>query len=238
MMKRLLFTLILVCGTLYGQVVRPPFYIPPPPPLATIPVYQTHNSGAATSASSSLTVSITVSAGSNLGMWAAIWLADNVTMTATYNSIPVPQVRITTYDASAGKLWMGFLVAPSTGTHDLVFTPSSDSRMVGGGVVFTGVSQSAPTSNDNVATGNSLAPSVTITSATNQMICAVGVGGSGWTSLSADAPADQRWAAQGGDGYNGGGSTRAGQATSTVMSFTAGTSGQAWTMMGCAINGI
>jgi VCBS repeat-containing protein len=75
-------------------------------------------------------------------------------------------------DNASARVEIWSLVAPTTGTHNVVVNLSGVSHIgaVIGAISFTGVEQSAPLGAFAGAQGNSNAPSVTVTSAANELV--------------------------------------------------------------------
>lgn len=92
-------------------------------------------------AASTLTVSHTCS-GANRILFAGVNNANNTyTMSATYNGVAMTELTSLNGAHGEGKCWLFFLVAPDTGTHDLVFTSNSVTALRGAGISYTGASQ-------------------------------------------------------------------------------------------------
>jgi hypothetical protein len=117
------------------------------------------------------------------------------------------------------KIWIYGLVAPATGTADVVvtFSRAPDGGAIVGVVTFTGVNQSVPVGAFAGATGNSITPSLDVSSASGELV--FDTVNHFWGPLTAGAGQTQRWSAQSAD-INGGGSTEPGASTVT-MSWTA-----------------
>jgi hypothetical protein len=136
----------------------------------------------------------------------------------TYGGVSLSLVGSRAY-AVYQKIWIYQLVAPATGTADVVVTFSR--APAGGGIVgvmtFTGVDQSVPLGAFASATGSSSTPSVNVSSASGELV--FDTVNHYWGPLTADASQTQRWSTSSAD-ITGGGSTKPGAAT-TTMSWTA-----------------
>lgn len=153
---------------------------------------------------------------------------------ATYNA-----VSLAAFGAAVGTPGGGwptrwfYLVAPATGTNDAVITyTNAGGRTVGGiAQTYNGVDQAAPTSGYNTATGTSDTPSVTITSATGDMVVAV-VGTE--SAVTSTAGADQQERADVNPTARGMSSSEQAGETSTVMSSTLSASA-GWATLGISL---
>ena len=129
------------------------------------------------------------------------------------------------------------MVAPPTGTHDVVITFSADlyRYAVAGVITFSGVNQTTPLGSfaGNFATSN--AASVTIPAATNDLALGV-ISCETCTSVTFVSPAVERWNLAAGSGNNefGAGATDAGASPQTTISASLGSSDH-WAMGGVAI---
>lgn len=101
----------------------------------------------------------------------------------TYNGVAMTQIAYT-YDVDVdGQLSLWYLVAPATGTHDVVITASS-SRYIGGEVAsYTGVMQTSPLDTYTTkSTNNSTTHTQTLnTDVANELLVASILGGSNAT---------------------------------------------------------
>ena len=109
------------------------------------------------------------------------------------------------------------LIAPITGAQTVVITVDVATDIVGGEVSFTDVDQTTPLGTWAEATGTSDAPSVTVTSATDDIVIAV-IASDATQAPVPGADQTERWDVDGGI-VNGEGSTEPG-AASVVMSAT------------------
>jgi hypothetical protein len=154
----------------------------------------------------------------------------------TYNGVGLTPVGSATQGTgSRVEIWR--LIAPDTGTHDVVvtFSDNLDETAKVGVTTFTGVHQTTPLGTFAGANGYSLGPAtVDVSSATNELVFdTVGcprVGSTGCQSLTVGAGQTQRWLEQQADGfgYRGGGSTEPGAATVTMSWTIGGTASSPW----------
>jgi hypothetical protein len=154
----------------------------------------------------------------------------------TYNGVGLTPVGSATQGiGSRVEIWS--LIAPATGTHDVVVTFSANLEETAkvGVMTFTGVHQTTPLGTFVGANGNSLGPAtVDVSSATNELVfdtvgCSLVT--NGCTSLTVGAGQTQRWLEQtpdGAPGYRGGGSTEPGAATVTMSWTIGGTASSPW----------
>ena len=145
----------------------------------------------------------------------------------TYNGQPLSLVGTVQYsNDSRVEIWR--LVAPPTGTHDVVITFSAPlSRHATAGVMtFTGVNQSTPLGAFASASGSSAGPAtVNVSSAANELVFDT-VACEACGSLTVGAGQTQRWnRSTDNGGIRGAASTEPGAATVT-MSWTLGAANQ------------
>ena len=188
------------------------------------------------SAISSLTFAHTCT-GSNLLLVVCVAWADTSVSGASLTSITYNGVALTQYSsngAGVGTNEVWYLIAPSTGAHNVVVTwtnvnpaeaPSTNG--VAGSLSFTGVDQTTPLGTAAQATGSSTTPSVTLTgaSASNFVFDAllVSSAASAQPTITVNASQVQRWQVKvGGAGFRiaGAGSTKASAAGSVTMSWS------------------
>lgn len=124
-------------------------------------VHTSGNTGG--SAATSLTISVTIAAGSNTNLYVCV--GDNAGTLGTMSTVAwntsESLTKITEIDASdvwGASLWR--LKAPTTGTHNVVITPSSSVNMAAAVIALNGVdqttserTQSTATLSDNTGTG-------------------------------------------------------------------------------------
>ena len=135
----------------------------------------------------------------------------------TYGGVALSLVGTQAY-AAYQKIWIYQLVAPATGTADVVvtFSTAPNGGAVVGVVTFTGVNQSTPLGTFVSAQGTSTTPSVNVSSATGELVFDTV---NHYWPLTVGANQTQRWNTGSGNIY-GAGSTESGAATVT-MSWTA-----------------
>ncbi len=124
-----------------------------------------------------LLVGITYARGVAAGITSMTY--DGVPLTFLYNNFSGSGTNDMYVGTNTHYHAVGYLVAPSLGTHDLVFTwgGTDVSRIAIGARSFTGVDPLAPFSNSAFAQGNSTAVSATVTSATGELaVDTVGTG--------------------------------------------------------------
>jgi hypothetical protein len=152
------------------------------------------------SSGTSLTFSHTVAANANRLLVVGISYRASVTPTATasgitYNGDAMTKARRDTNGDRKTEIW--YLVAPDTGTHDVVVTWTADpADQVIGAASFYDVDPATPIAADAGATGNSTAPTLSVAAATNQRIVAVGAtypGGGSMTPLTPGASTTEHW---------------------------------------------
>jgi hypothetical protein len=180
-----------------------------------------------TSAVDSLSISHTTS-GSQRLMLVGVSLdpQQNETVSSvTYNGTSLTFVGSATYSNDArAEIWR--LIAPDTGTHDVVITFSDRLTYgaVAGVMTITGVNQTTPLGTFVGANGSSAGPAtVDVSSATNELVFDT-VSCETCTSLTVGGGQTERWnLSQSGQSAMGAGSTESGAATVT-MSWTLGSS--------------
>ena len=150
--------------------------------------------------------------------------ASETVSSITYNGVALNQVGASANGTDARvEIWR--LIAPPTGTYDVVITFSAELTSVAraGVMTFTGVNQAAPLGTFASATGSSSPATVNVTSAANELVFdTVGTESqSSPFSLTVGAGQTQRWnsAIMGYDRFLAAGSTEPGAATVT-MSWT------------------
>lgn len=141
-----------------------------------IPNHRSVTFDAATSASNSygtsLTISHTVAVQSNLAMLAGMGIRQVNITNMKYNAVTMTALDSNYWvGASDARVNGAKLVAPATGTHNWVGTAASSAQIGGAVLSAYGVDQTTPVSNSNKA-GNSgsTSPSVTCTSATDELV--------------------------------------------------------------------
>ena len=180
----------------------------------TVPSYASSGTVSHTTAGDDRLMLVGVSFGFDLG--------DSVS-SVTYNGTSLSLVgkRYHSDKASGMEIWS--LVAPDTGTHDVVVnnTGTSHYGAVIGVMTFNGVDQSTPLGSFSSSRGRSTTPSTNVTSATGELV--FGVVGVDTQTASANitpgAGQTEHWDFWDGTKALGGGSTEAG-AASVVTSWT------------------
>jgi len=142
----------------------------------------------------------------------------------TYNGVALTQVGSST-NATDARVEIWRLIAPPTGTYDVVITFSAELSSVAraGVMTFTGVNQTTPLGTFASATGSASPATVNVTSAANELVFDT-VGSESLSapfSLTVGAGQTQRWNSviMGYDRFLAAGSTEPGAATVT-MSWT------------------
>lgn len=152
----------------------------------------------------------------------------------TYNGVAMTAVP--SGDATNGQYWLStfYLIAPDTGTHDVIVTVTGNVFDIGiTAVSYTDVHQSVPLGTAVTATGTSTAPSVTVSSASDELVDdGLIIVNSG--SLTVDTGQTQRVNTTTSNAFIKYATSTESGAASTVMSWTNGTS-QAWVIMAVPI---
>jgi hypothetical protein len=200
-------------------------------------------SGPFTANSSSLTWSHAV-AGTNRILVVGVSIRNNAGQVVNANGVTYAGTPLTLVDSQNNgtsvrvELWQG--VAPAVGTANIVVTLSASARFVGGAVSFTGVDQTTPVDVSSFASGSSTAPSVSVTTVSNNAwvvdvlatrLNPTALVGAGQTS---------RWNASTGGGPNGvlgAGSTEGPKtpAGGVTMSWSLGATSQDWAIGAVAL---
>ena len=139
----------------------------------------------------------------------------------TYNATPLAPVGARSSSDGFSRVEIYQLVAPDTGTHDVVVTLSGipDAATVGA-MTFTGVNQATPLGTFASGTGDATSGSVDVTSAANELVFATMVLESSTDrDLVEGAGQTEWWDLFQTPATNGGGSTEAGAAT-VAMSWS------------------
>ncbi len=140
----------------------------------------------------------------------------------TYDGVALTHVGSQDDVSSESRVEIWRLVAPATGTADVVVTFSGTGHEDAtiGVMTFTGVDQSTPLGVFAGAQGDSTSPSVTVASATNELVFGVAAyNNSNNGDFVPGAGQTERWDLFGGGSANGSGTTEAG-AASVVTSWT------------------
>ena len=164
----------------------------------------------------SLTWSHTVAAGNERILIVGVSVVVETAATVTYGGTALTKkTALQNVDIEA-SLW--FLVAPPVGAADIVVTFSAAARVVGGATSYTGVDPTTPWGTAATASGTSTAPSVTVTSAANELpVDAMACKGD--PVITVGAGQTQRWNRSSGSGPSLAGSEEPG-AASVVLSWS------------------
>jgi VCBS repeat-containing protein len=195
------------------------------------------STGTANTGASSKTVSHTTSSGSDRLMLVGISFGkDNGDSVAsvTYNGVAL--TKVDAQDGGEGRVEIWRLVAPATGTANLVvnFSGTSHEGAAIGVMTFTGVDQSTPLGAFAGAQADAGNPSVTVTSAANELVFGVAaVSDSNDQGFTPGTGQTEKWDLFGGSSANGAGTTEAG-AASVETSWT-DPGGLKWAAAGVSI---
>ena len=154
-------------------------------------------------------------------------IATTTVSSVTYGGTNLTQAgrQTATGPGTGGAMEIWYLVAPAVGTANVHVTISTSQDVVGGAVSFRGVSQVAPLGTFTSASGNSGTPSVTLTSATGELVLDTLYAQGDAGAASAGGPQSPLWNIETGTGntnITGAGSTQAGAATITMSWSTSG----------------
>lgn len=177
---------------------------------------------------SSLTCAHTVS-GINrlLVVWVSYFDSADTPTGATYNGVAMTAIPSSTAANGNYKIAGFYLIAPATGTNNVVISFSGTmSDMGAGSVSFTDAHQTTPLGTAVTATGTSTTPSVTVSSAAGEIVVD-GLAIIHGSTLTVGGSQTQRWNAIASGGFiKYAGSTQNG-ASSTTNTWTNGNS-QTW----------
>jgi hypothetical protein len=170
----------------------------------------------ADSGDTALTWSHTTSTGSDRLLVVGCSIRGGVSIsTVTYNGDSLTYIRADQSGSDArSELW--YMVAPDSGTYDIVVTKSTNQSTVCGATTWTGVNQSTPlgTDNGNNTSGPSATSiSVDVVSAAGELVID-NIATQSTVSATADGSQTTRWTRTGGAGF-GGMSTKPGNAFET-----------------------
>ena len=135
----------------------------------------------------------------------------------TYNGVGLTELVNHSESGDNAHVEIWYLVAPTTGTHDVVISQSGANDVVGGATSWTGVDQATPFGPTAVADGTASPATVDVTSASSEVVVDV-VGARNAATLTVGAGQTQRWNLGAGV-IDGGGSSEPGAAT-VAMSWT------------------
>lgn len=160
--------------------------------------------------------------------------SSDVVSSITYNGVALTAVPGGATNNGQYYITAYYLIAPDTGTHDIVVTMTGNVFEFGAGAIsYVDVHQTVPLGTAVTAIGTSTTPSVTVSSATDEFVddgLVIIHGG----TLSVGAGQTSRWNAIGSAGFTKyAGSTEIG-AASTTMSWT-NSSSQTWAIVAVPI---
>lgn len=191
--------------------------------LAIDAISSTHGTG------SSLTFAHTCS-GSNrlLIVWVSYFDSADTPTGATYNGVAMTAIPSSTAANGNYKIAGFYLIAPATGTNNVVVSFSGDMSDMGAGAVsLTDAHQTVPLGTAVTATGTNTTPSVTVSTSAGEIVVDGLVIVHGGT-LTVDGSQTQRWNSIASNGFEKyAGSTETASGASTAMSW-GNSSSQAW----------
>lgn len=175
-------------------------------------------------------------AGSNLLLTVAVGLGGSdsgVTTTVTYNGVSMTSAgKAHANNQPQGYTEMFYLVSPAIGTNTVIVTASASRALTGGSVSFAGVDQVTPVSNVTTGFGDGGTASVTVSSATDNMVVSSIASGSEVTASANTLQWRNNFSNSFGAG-NGAESSDTG-ASSVLMSFSL--TSDWWGMVGMSLN--
>jgi len=152
----------------------------------------------------------------------------------TYNGVALTAVPGGSTNNGQYYVTAYYLIAPDTGTHDIVVTVSGSVFDFGAGAIsYTDAHQTTPLGTAVTATGTSTTPSVTVSSAADELVddgLVIIHGG----TLSVGAGQTQRWNAIATSGFIKYAGSTEGGAASTTMSWS-NSSSQTWAIVAVPI---
>ena len=152
----------------------------------------------------------------------------------TYNGVALTAVPSGSTNNGQYYITAYYLIAPDTGTHDIVVTVSGSVFDFGAGAIsYTDAHQTTPLGTAVTATGTSTTPSVTVSSAADELVddgLVIIHGG----TLSVGAGQTQRWNAIASSGFIKYAGSTEGGAASTTMSWS-NSSSQTWAIVAVPI---
>ena len=152
----------------------------------------------------------------------------------TYNGVALTAVPSGSTNNGQYYITAYYLIAPDTGTHDIVVTVSGSVFDFGAGAIsYTDAHQTTPLGTAVTATGTSTTPSVTVSSAADELVddgLVIIHGG----TLSVGAGQTQRWNAIATSGFIKYAGSTEGGAASTTMSWS-NSSSQTWAIVAVPI---
>lgn len=210
--------------------VTEPVAQPSPSPSPTGMALDAVSSAASSGSTSTLTWSHTTSSGSNRLLVVGVTIKNRIGETVsgiTYNGVPLTRIDAKINGTNV-RIEMWQLVAPGTGTHDIVVTLSASAKVVGGATSWTGVNQTTPIGTFASASNIIGNPTVNVSSATNEIVLDT-LGVDGTATATVGGGQTQHWNLTTSgllSDVRGAGSSETG-ATTTTMSWTLGSS-QPW----------
>ena len=208
----------------------------PPSGTVTVDAVRTYST-TGTVKTSSATIAHPVSSGANrlLLVGVTFWPGSSQTVTSvTWNSTEgLTYIKDISYGTSIRtELWGCFPVA--TGTHNVVVNLSAPTTYLTVGVIsFTGVDQSTPYGTPVTATGSSMSASITVASASNEMVLSVAGAGTNNFNFTSITGGTQRWNLSAATSTKGASGTASGAASVTISHGLSNTNG--WAIIGLAI---
>ena len=152
----------------------------------------------------------------------------------TYNGVALTAVPGGSTNNGQYYVTAYYLIAPDTGTHDIVVTVTGSVFDFGAGAIsYTDAHQTTPLGTAVTATGTSTTPSVTVSSAADELVddgLVIIHGG----TLSVGAGQTQRWNAIASSGFIKYAGSTEGGAASTTMSWS-NSSSQTWAIVAVPI---
>ena len=181
----------------------------------------------------SFTFALTVAGADRFLRVGVHWRTTSITVSGiTYAGVALTRLGGATVSVNrAVDYW--YLIAPTTGTNNVVVTMSAAARTVVGAISRTGVHQTTPLGTAATASGTSTAPSVTVTSATDELVDDALTASVAGAVLTAGTGQTERYDTFYDPSIQGGGSDEAG-AASVAMDWTINTS-QEWCQIGVGI---
>jgi hypothetical protein len=193
----------------------------------------------ATGSTASLSWSHTVGTGMKRLLIVGVSLRGSQSVSGvTYGGIVLSNAVDVLGAGNQNRASMWYLVAPASGTATVTVTLAGSAAVIGGAVSLSGVDQTAPLGTAVSANGTSASPSVTVSSATTQLVIdTMATNGDGGPQSAAGGQTEE-WntgtGTSGGDA-RGGGSTQPG-AASVTMSWTLNAS-KSWALCAVPVHG-
>jgi hypothetical protein len=152
--------------------------------------------------------------------------------TCTYNGTSM--TKYVFFGGGTIQVVLFSLVAPDTGTHDIVLSRTGNAYIGGGAVSFTGADQTTPLENSNSASATTSSPTVDITCSAGQYIIdtVIKVSGSGTPTSGQGTNAEAQLSAS---NLSGGCHYIAYSATPQTMSWSCGGSANNSRILGAAV---